>query len=387
MSGRGDLVVVWADDSGGDGSFQVRMRGFAANGHQSIAERTVNANAAGQQITPDVAVDRRGRIVVVWADDTDNNGHFQIKARGFTGGGKPRFSQRTVNRRAPGQQTAPRVAIAPDDGFFVVVWEDDADLNGFTNLHMRGFHADGRERWSQRRVHVDTSGQQRRPRIAMGPWGDFVVVWEDDRDGNGWFQIRMRAFTAEGNEKFAERTVNASADGQQLEPDVAVDDVFRPVVVWSDDRDENGVFQIRCRGFESDGSVRLAEQTVNTDEPGQQRRAVIAMEANGRFVVAWADRPNRGKDAEIYVRGFENDGKERFPAQGVSSIRAAAGTGRPSPRLRCQRATCSTRSDPGRAQGAGANAVPAPAPGREASTRHRPAEGVLTGPRRPSYAL
>jgi hypothetical protein len=224
-----------------------------------------------------------------------------------------------VNRRPRGQQTAPRVACAPD-GFFVIVWEDDADLNGFTNLHMRGFHSDGRERWSQRRVHRTTSGQQRRPRIAMGPWGDFVVVWEDDRDGNGWYQIRMRAFTAEGNEKFAERTVNATAAGQQLEPDVAVDDVFRPVVVWSDDRDENGVFQIRCRGFESDGSVRLVEQTVNTDEQGQQRRAAIAMEANGRFVVAWADRPNRGAGANVLVRGFENDGKERFSTRSVSSI-------------------------------------------------------------------
>jgi hypothetical protein len=162
------------------------------------------------------------------------NGQFQIKARGFTGGGNQRFSQRTVDRRARGQQTAPRVAIAPN-GFFVVVWEDDADFNGFTNLHMRGFHADGRERWSQRRVHVRTAGQQRRPRIAMGPWGDFVTIWEDDRDGNGVFQIHMRAFTAEGNEKFAERPVNASAAGQQLEPDVAVDDVFRPVAVWSDD--------------------------------------------------------------------------------------------------------------------------------------------------------
>jgi hypothetical protein len=209
--------------------------------------------------------------------------------------------------------------MAPD-GFFVVVWEDDADGDGFTNLHMRGFHEDGGERWSQRRVHVNTSGQQRRPRIAMGPWGDFVVVWEDDRDGNGHFQIRMRAFTAEGNEKFAERTVNASASGQQLEPDVAVDDVFRPVVVWSDDRDQNGVFQIRCRGFESDGSVRLAERTVNTDEQGQQRRAVIAMEANGRFVIAWADRPDRRAAAQIFVRGFQSDGKERFRTQGVSNI-------------------------------------------------------------------
>lgn len=346
MSRSGNMVIVWADDSDGNGLFQVAMRGFAANGHQHISERTVNKNAAGQQVTPDVAVDEVGRIVVVWADDTDGNGLFQIKARGFKGGNE-RFSQRTVNRVARGQHTAPRVAIAPN-GFFVVVWEDDTDLNGFTNLHMRGFHADGRERWSERRVHVSTSGQQRRPRIAMGPLGDFVVVWEDDRDSNGSFRIRMRAFTADGNEKFAERRVHAHAFGQYLEPDVAVDDVFRPVVVWSEDRDQNGEFQIRCRGFESDGRVRLAERTVNTDEEGQQRRAVIAMEANGRFVVAWWT----GQTEQSSFAASRTTAKSASPRRASPPpSRAAVGTGRASPRLRCQWEMSSTRSDPGRALG------------------------------------
>jgi hypothetical protein len=37
------------------------------------------------------------------------------------------------------------------------------------------------------------------------------------------------------------------------------------LVVWADDRDRNGFFQIRMRGFESDGRQRLSERTVNTD--------------------------------------------------------------------------------------------------------------------------
>lgn len=214
---------------------------------------------------------------------------------------------------------APRIAIAPD-GFFVVVWEDDADKNGFNNIRMRGFNHDGTERWSERQVNVRSSGQQRRPQIAMGPFGDFVVVWEDDADGNRVFQIRMRAFKSDGSEKFSERTVNVVARGQQLEPDVAVDDVFRPVVVWADDRDQNGFFQIRMRGFESDGSERVSERTVNTDSDGQQRRPGIAMEANGRFTVAWEDDPDNDGRADILVRGFSANGTELFATRHVSNI-------------------------------------------------------------------
>jgi hypothetical protein len=319
MAGNRNLVFVWADDQDRNGVFQVIMRGFGANGRQFISQRTVNINASGQQIAPHIAVANDGRFVIVWQDDTDNNKYFQIKARGFESNGMQRFSQRTINTHSRGQQTAPRVAIAPD-GFFVVVWEDDTDGNGFNNIHMRGFHADGTERWSERRVNMQTRGQQRHPRIAMGPFGDFVVVWEDDKDKNGVFQILMRAFTADGNEKFSEMTVNINASGQQLEPDVAVDDVFRPVVVWADDRDKNRVFQIRMRGFESNGRERFAERTVNTNPDGQQRRPAIAMEANGRFIVSWEDDADSDGRAEIFVRGFSAEGSEFYSTRNVSNI-------------------------------------------------------------------
>jgi hypothetical protein len=319
VAGNRDMIFVYADDRDRNTFFQIRMRGFAQNGRQRFSDRVVNEQSAGQQIAPDVAVTNDGRFVVVWQDDTDKNQVFQIKVRGFEANGTERFSQRTVNTRAKGQQTAPRVAIAPD-GFFVVVWEDDADRNGFKNVRMRGFNHDGTERWAERRVNVDASGQQRRPRIAMGPFGDFAIVWEDDRDNNKVYQIRMRAFNSDGNEKFAEKTVNVGARGQQLEPDVAVDDVFRPVVVWADDQDGNGAFQIRMRGFESDGRQRFGERTVNTDAAGQQRRPAIGMEANGRFTVAWEDDPNKDEKADVLARGFSADGVQLFSTRHVSNI-------------------------------------------------------------------
>jgi hypothetical protein len=145
------------------------------------------------------------------------------------------------------------------------------------------------------------------------PDGFFVVVWEDDADGNGVFQIRIRAYNADATQKFSERTVNTVARDQQLEPDVAVDDVFRPVVVWADDRDRNDFFQIRMRGFDADGRERLAERTANTDSDGQQHQPSIAMEANGRFTAASQDDKDKDGLADVLVRGFDANGQELFP--------------------------------------------------------------------------
>jgi len=38
-------------------------------------------------------------------------------------------------------------------------------------------------------VNSVSKGQQRDPIVAMDTDGNFVVVWEDDKDKNGWYQI------------------------------------------------------------------------------------------------------------------------------------------------------------------------------------------------------
>jgi hypothetical protein len=319
MSGDRNMIFVWEDDTDNNKVFQIKMRGFRSNGRQLFSQRTVNTISAGQQLRPHVSVARDGRFVVVWQDDSDGNGSFQIRVRGFNANGTERFSERTVNTVATGTQTNPRVAIAPD-GYFVVVYEDDCNKNGIADVRMRAFNHDGSERWSDRRASTGRTGDQRKPRIAMGPFGDFAVVWEDDTDGNKFYQIHMRGFDSNGNQKIAQRTVNNRAAGQQFNADVAVDDVSRPVVVWSDDRDRNTFFQIRMRGFESNGSERISERTVNTDADGQQERPRICMEANGRFVVAWEDDKDNDRLFNVLYRGFNADGSQRFTTRQVSNI-------------------------------------------------------------------
>jgi hypothetical protein len=310
VANNGDWVAVWEDDSRGDeGVYQIHARGFDANGCERFREVTVNVVSDGQQLKPAIAMDPRGNFVVAWEDDADGNGYYQIKARGFNTDGTQRFAQRTVNPVEDGQQRRPAIAMDAQ-GNFVVAWEDDSDRNAFYQIKARGFNSAGNQSIAQFTVNSTASGQQRVPAIAMNASGDFVIVWEDDNNENSIYQIKARGFNATGGQRFAQRTVNAVADGQQRSPAVAMDALGGFVVVWQDDSNENEIYQVKARGFDATGAQRFNQITVNTVTSGQQLRPAIAGDANGRFVVTWDDDSNENGVYNVRVRGFDERGNQ-----------------------------------------------------------------------------
>lgn len=89
--------------------------------------------------------------------------------------------------------------------------------------------------------------------MAITPDGSFVVVWEDDNDDNNTFQICAAGFHSSGVKTFGNITVNRDANEQQLRPDVSIDANGNFVVVWQDDLDNNGYHEILGRGLDSEG--------------------------------------------------------------------------------------------------------------------------------------
>ncbi|MCX6145512.1 MAG: T9SS type A sorting domain-containing protein, partial [Ignavibacteriales bacterium] len=158
-------------------------------------------------------------------------------------------NDRTLTPVSLGQQHNPAICM-DSQGNFVAVWEDDQDRNETYNIYMRGFSAGGCEQLAARRVNTVASGQQKSPAIAEDSLGNFVIVWEDDQDDNGKYQIYARAFFPNGNERFHDMTVNSESAGQQFVPNIALDEDGSFVAVWQDDADGNGYYEIVARGVE-----------------------------------------------------------------------------------------------------------------------------------------
>jgi len=290
FAASGAFVAAWEDDASsadGSGNHDIKVRGFEACACESFADVVVNTNTAGQQQTPVVGVASNGDFVVAWADDADGNGVFQVKARGFNADGTERFSQFTVNSEASGQQRAPAIAVAPD-GRFVVAWEDDQDGDGDPQVWVRGFHADGSERFEDRSVHTNVAGERLAPAVGIDAGAAFVVTWQDDSDGNGTYQVHARGFTADGDQAFARLTVNSTAAGQQRAPAIGVDATGGFVVAWEDDQDNDDDFQIMARRYQS-GGTPITEWTVNSNAGGTHLAPSVSMSASGAFAIAWED--------------------------------------------------------------------------------------------------
>jgi hypothetical protein len=305
----GAFVAVWQDDSSdtdGAGNHDIFLRGFAAGGCVGFADARVHTDGAGHQQEPAVAVDAAGNFVVAWADDTDGNGVFQIHARGFFADGTPRFTIAPVNTVATGQQKRPSVGMAPD-GRFVIAWEDDPASDGNGQVLFRGFHADGAERFADRSAHDDAVGARLRPRVGLDGNANIVIAWQDDSDGNGAFQIHARGFTADGAPRFGRITVNSVPDGQQVEPalGVAADGTF--VVAWRDDADSDGRYRILARGFTAAGAGRLLDFTVSATA-GQHRAPAVTVSPEGAFLVAWSGDPENDGDFDVFAVHYAADG-------------------------------------------------------------------------------
>jgi hypothetical protein len=304
MDDQGNFVVVWEDDQDGNGVYQILARGFNANGSQRFSERTVNTAAAGQQFQPAIGMDAVGNFVVAWEDDQDNNNAFQILARGFTATGVQRIADFTVNGVAAGQQLNPAIALDAT-GDFVVAWEDDQDNNNYFQIYARGFHANGGNRINAFQVNTSATGQHGKPSVGMDADGDFALVWEDDQDDNGYYQIYGRGFTFAGVQRIGLFTVNSVSDGQQYAPTIAMDASGDFVVGWEDDQDDNGSFQILGRSFNPNGSQRKADFTVNSDASGQQYVPAAAVDEKDKFIVSWQDDMDGNGDPLVLVRNLK----------------------------------------------------------------------------------
>jgi hypothetical protein len=320
MNNAGDFVVVWEDDQDGNSIYNIYMRGFNPDGTVRFEQKKVNnSSSSGQKYKPAIAMSANGNFIVCWEDDQNNNGSYDISMCGFNSDGTELFAQSTVNINTAGQQFWPGISM-DDAGNFVVVWQDDLDNNGFYEIKMRGFNPDGTERFEQTTVNTNSSGQQKRPEIAMSQSGNFVVTWEDDQDNNGYYDIRMRGFTPYGTERFTQFKVNTNGGGQQYRAGIVSSATGEFVVVWEDDNDNNGVYDIYARGFYSNGTERFADITINTVTAGQQRTPAIDMDNQYNFVVVWGDDQDEDGYFQILAKGFNSYGLQRFPDIIVTSV-------------------------------------------------------------------
>ncbi|MEM9447678.1 MAG: Calx-beta domain-containing protein [Cyanobacteria bacterium P01_E01_bin.6] len=297
MDASGNFVVSWTDE-GGDAN-DVRARRFDSDGNALGDSFLVNTETAGNQDTPDIAMNANGQFVITWesfGQDGDSDGIF---AQVYDSAGNPVGGEIAVNTITTDSQDDPVVGI-DGSGNFVIAWEDSS--TGSEDINARRFDSAGNPIGDSFVVNTTTDEDQDTPDIDMNANGEFVITWESrDQDGDGE-GVFAQQYNSAGEKLGDEIAVNTSTANNQDDPFVGIDDDGNFLIVWEDaglDGDLDGIFG---QYFDNTGAKLGTEFQINTTSEGDQDDAAIAMDPNGNAIVAWESLGQDGDDEGIFAQ-------------------------------------------------------------------------------------
>jgi len=266
--------------------------------------RVSDSTASGDQSISSVHIGPDGSALIVW-DDRRYGLTGDIFGQFLNPDGSARGENFRVNDDAIGWANQYEPDVSGDDsGRYVVVWMDGRGNNPSDwNIFLQRFRSDGTRIGNNNRVTSDDSIQWS-PRVGTGPTGEFVVCWDDRRRGQ--WDVYAQIYNRQAEPVGENFRVNADlGNAQQLLGDVAVNRFGEFIVVWADNREGND--DIYAQRFNLQGSRLGPEFKVNDDSNGAAQNApTVAASPDGGYWISWADA--RSKDYDIYCQRIARDG-------------------------------------------------------------------------------
>jgi VCBS repeat-containing protein len=308
--GTGTFIAAWdsyfQDTDVEYGVYARRYSSISSIPTSDTSDVRINTTTNSNQQTPSIAMDSDGNYVVVWqgqgtpfSDDND------IYIQRFNSSGGVLLEETKVNTSAVGILEFSPIVAMNATGTFVVVWTEQ-NASGDDNVFFALYGNNGDVVKGPTQVNQTSSNAQNNPSVAISNNGEFAIVWQSAQGGTT--DIYARKFNSVGNPALGatgnEFLVHASTAGEQVAPDVDIDDNGNFVVAWQDSNaEETGTDGIYARRFISTGADGDAVR-VNETTKGNQIQPAIAMKGTGDFVVAWVSDQVTPSEKNIYARQF-----------------------------------------------------------------------------------
>ncbi|MEM7048876.1 MAG: hypothetical protein AAF604_04415 [Acidobacteriota bacterium] len=268
-------------------------------------EFQVNTFTSQNQSFPHVAVAPDGRSVAVWESvDQDNSGD-AVMARRYDAAGSPVGDEFVVNSHTTNHQSQASVTMAAD-GSFIVLWRSQAQDGDGWGSYAQRFDASGKAVGNEFRVNEETENNQENPFAAIGPAGHMMVVWESEEQDGSTGGIYGRVYDPAGLAG-DELRINTTTQGWQNDVEIAATPTGF-VVTWESLNVDSDFRAVVLRRYSFAGVPLGGEQLVNVTEAGNQNNAVVAVQPDGRFMIAWESDGQDGSEATVIARFFSANG-------------------------------------------------------------------------------
>lgn len=303
MDEMGKFVVVWQDYRAAGYPTNPDIYGQRYNDAGTADGGNFLVNDDGAFVTQraeDIDCDDYGNYVVVFSDYRDVS--YNIYCRRYDHlGNALGVSFRVNDDCCSNPHHNPRVAVDAD-GDFVVVWYDKR--SGNYDVYMKRFDSDGNSLASDLMVNGESSARQVYPDVSCDAYGNFVVAWTDYR--NGVYpdnpDIYAQRFFADGAVNGGNFKVNNDpGEASQTEPAVAMDFFGNSIISWTDDR--NGNTDIYAQYYNYAGAETGSNYKVNSDETTNRQSASHVTMDGINIYYTWTD--DRVGNFDIYARVTE----------------------------------------------------------------------------------
>ena len=256
--------------------------------------------------TPEVSSNYLGKTISVWDDFDDRNIYYQIIDKDYSLiGNNVKVNEISGCHYADCEINS--------QGEFFICWEDN--YLQFTELkpdiRLRNYFYDGTPMGGSFIVNDDNNEavENRTPQMALNEKTDnFVVTWYDNRNGN--FDIYAQLFDKSGAPVGNNFLINDDLSGaDQLFPAVAMDSLDNFVIAWEDKR--NGNSDVYAQIFLAGGIPWGKNFLVNQDTLRTQYEPAVDVDGN-KIYFSWTTNHVGGTGYDIWTNAFEWDWTTRI---------------------------------------------------------------------------
>jgi hypothetical protein len=294
---NGGYVVVWVDLSRvyhSDGAAIVGQRYDALGkkvGGEVLLSKLLNGGYEDNAFQPAVTTLSNGNIAVAMVDQS---GGSYVDVQIFD----PMLTLLRTDNGITSSGSDPELTPLAGGGYVIAYTKPISSSD--TDAVFRIVAADG-SIGSATKLYGDTFSlslgavvhdRQGRPELTTLSNGDFVMVYQDERNQSNDHDVRFAHYTASGGLIYGDLTVgfspNPSFPSSDEVPDVAALAAGRFVAVWTDEAVDGSGTGIRAV-IHSGLNPILKDFKVNTTTFGDQNDATVVALADGGFLVAWDD--------------------------------------------------------------------------------------------------
>ncbi|MCS7249763.1 MAG: hypothetical protein N2323_06235 [candidate division WOR-3 bacterium] len=306
------FVIVWEDWRNDYGDIYLQI--FDENGNKIGNNLRVNDDPIGfaWQYSASIGVKSNGQFIILWEDG--RNGNWDIYCQIFDFYGNRIGNNFKINDdNTSAWQFSPRIYVNKNN-YWLVVWEDER--NGNWDIYAQIFDSLNRRIGNNFLINDDnTLANQNSPSCSADTLGNFIIAFSCERRGN--WDIYKQRLTQEGIRIGNNELVNDDLSNlSQNSPWVVSLSNNSHLILWQDKREGNDDIYAQ---FYDENNIKIGNNfKINNDYASSHQRCPFISANQQFFGICWED--ERKEECHIYATFFDTLGNFLIPNKKISEV-------------------------------------------------------------------